>query len=117
MMAFGNQSMTFLHYMAFFLAGTLLANGVPHFIKGICGEKFVTPMALWQGEKQSSPWVNVIWGWLNLAIGAALLHYFTPVRIPSPIEPCITASLGALASAIYLAWRFGKESKKKRSRK
>jgi hypothetical protein len=117
MMAFGNQSITFLHYMAYFLAGALLANGVPHFVKGICGEKFETPIALWRGEKQSAPWINVAWGWVNFAIGAALLHYFTPVRIPAPIEPCITASLGALASAVYLAQKFGKPLKTKRSRK
>lgn len=116
-MAFGNQSITLLHYMAYFLAGTLLANGVPHFVKGICGEKFETPIALWRGEKQSAPWVNVVWGWFNFAIGVALLHYFTPVRIPAPIEPCITAGLGALASAIYLARKFGKPVKTKRARK
>lgn len=114
MMAFGNQSITFLHYIAYFLAGALLANGVPHFVKGICGEKFVTPIALWRGEKQSAAWVNVVWGWVNFAIGAVLLHYFTPARIPAPIEPCITASLGALASAAYLARKFGRAGRKRR---
>lgn len=121
MMAIGNQTMTFVNYLAFFLAGALLANGIPHFMKGICGEKFVTPIALLQGEKQSSALVNVIWGWINFAIGAWLLHHFSPVRIPPATEPCITAAFGALACAIYLAWRFGMVSKigklKKRGRR
>ncbi len=34
MMAFGNQTITFLDYILFFLAGALLANGVPHFVAG-----------------------------------------------------------------------------------
>lgn len=111
MMAIGNQTMTFANYLAFFLAGALLANGVPHFIKGICGEKFVTPLALMLGERQSSALVNVVWGWVNFAIGAWLLHHFSPVRIPPATEPCVTAAFGALASAVYLVWRFGMASK------
>lgn len=117
MMAIGNQTMTFANYLAFFLAGALLANGVPHFIKGICGEKFATPLALILGEKQSSALVNVIWGWVNFAIGAWLLHHFSPVRIPPATEPCVTATFGALACAVYLAWRFGKVSKSGKVRK
>jgi hypothetical protein len=117
MMAIGNQTLTFLDYIAFFLAGALLANGVPHFVKGICGEKFVTPLALLQGEKQSSALVNVIWGWINFAIGAWLLHHFSPVRMPPATEPCITAACGALVCAIYLAWRFGKATNVEKARK
>jgi membrane associated rhomboid family serine protease len=113
-MSFGNQTLTFFDYIAFFLAGALLANGVPHFVKGICGEKFATPLALMQGEKQSSALVNVIWGWINFAIGAWLLHHFSPVRIPPATEPCMTAAFGALACAVYLAWRFGKAGKRKK---
>ncbi len=62
MMAIGNQTMTFANYLAFFFAGALLANAVPHFVQGICGKKFPTPLALLQGVKESSALVNVIWG-------------------------------------------------------
>ncbi len=113
MMAIGNQTITFLDYIAYFLAGALLANGVPHFVQGISGNKFPTPLALWQGVKESSALVNVVWGWINFAIGAWLLHRFSPVRIPPATEPCITAAFGALACAVYLAWRFGVAEKKK----
>ena len=117
MMAFGDQTTTFLNYIAYLVAGALLANGVPHFVQGISGNKFVTPMARWLGGKQSAAWVDVVWGWLNFVVGAALLHYFSPVRIPAPIEPCVTASIGALTMAVYLAWRFSQPTIRKRSRK
>lgn len=117
MMAFGDQTITLFNYVVYFLAGALLANGVPHFVAGISGGKFPTPFARFYGRKESPALVNVIWGWLNFAAGAALLHYFTPVRIPAATEPCVTAGIGALAMAIYLAWRFGKPAVKKRSRK
>jgi len=115
MMAVGNQTITFLDHILYFIAGALMANGLPHFVQGICGNRFMTPFALWQGAKQSSALVNVAWGWINFAIGAWLLHYFSPVRIPAATEPCIMAGIGALAMAVYLAWRFG-ETPKKRSR-
>jgi hypothetical protein len=108
MMAFGSQTISFLDYVLYFIAGAFLANGVPHFVQGICGNGFQTPFAAPPGRGDSSALVNVLWGWLNFAAGAALLHYFSPVRIPAPTEPCITAAFGALAMALYLAWRFGK---------
>lgn len=117
MMAFGDQTITFFNYIAYLVAGALLTNGVPHFVQGISGGKFPTPFARFYGRKESPALVNVIWGWLNFAVGAALLHHFTPVRIPAPIEPCVTASIGALAMAVYLAWRFAQPVTKKRSRK
>jgi hypothetical protein len=115
MMAIGSQTITLLDYIAYFLAGALLANGVPHFVQGICGNKFPTPLALLQGEKESSALVNVVWGWVNFAIGAWLYHHFSPVRIPPATEPCIVAAFGTLASAVYLAWQFGKARKRARN--
>jgi hypothetical protein len=117
MMSIGNQTITFFDDILYFLAGALLANGVPHFVQGICGYKFQTPFATPLGKGQSSALVNVIWGWSNFAAGAALLHYFSPVRIPPVMEPCITAAFGALALSVYLAWRFGMASKVGKAKK
>jgi hypothetical protein len=50
-------------YVYSFLAGLFGANGVPHFVKGITGQKHQTPFA-----KPSSAVVNVAWGWLNFAL-------------------------------------------------
>jgi hypothetical protein len=56
-----------------FVAGMFLANGVPHFVQGISGHWFQSPFASPPGVGESSPVVNVLWGFLNLAIGFALL--------------------------------------------
>ncbi len=65
-------------YLAQFVSGLLLANGVPHFVQGISGEKFQSPFASPRGVGESSPLVNVVWGFANLAVGLALLRAFAP---------------------------------------
>lgn len=60
-------------YLACFFAGVLLANGVPHFVKGISGEKFHSPFASPPVVGRSSPVVNVIWGLVNFVASYALL--------------------------------------------
>ncbi|MDB5168350.1 MAG: hypothetical protein JWO55_608 [Candidatus Saccharibacteria bacterium] len=52
-----------MSYILFFLFGLFAANGVPHFVKGITGEKHMTPFG-----KPSSAQVNVIWGVLSFYI-------------------------------------------------
>ncbi|HEY5601026.1 MAG TPA: hypothetical protein VIK81_02960 [Patescibacteria group bacterium] len=51
-----------------FLSGSFLANGVPHFVKGVTGQAHMTPL-----KRVSSPMVNVVWGVVNFAIGVCLL--------------------------------------------
>ncbi|HEY1835843.1 MAG TPA: hypothetical protein VGG13_03410 [Candidatus Saccharimonadales bacterium] len=46
---------------------------MPHFIKGITGERHQTPFG-----RLSSAIVNVIWGWFNLAVAVVLLHFAHP---------------------------------------
>jgi hypothetical protein len=70
--------MAWYFYLAQFVSGLLLANGVPHFVQGISGEKFQSPFASPPGVGESSPTVNVLWGLANLAIGFALLRAFEP---------------------------------------
>jgi hypothetical protein len=61
-------------YLLFFIAGLVGANGVPHFIKGITGEKHRTPF-----KNPSSAATNVLWGAANLYLAAwffnLALHY------------------------------------------
>lgn len=52
----------------YFLAGFFAWNGVPHIVKGITGQKHMTPFA-----KVSSPVTNVIWGFVNVIITLWLL--------------------------------------------
>ena len=61
-------------YVAAFFGGLFLANFVPHFVKGICGDKFPTPFAKPPGKGLSSPVVNVVWGLANFVAAYFLLR-------------------------------------------
>jgi len=65
--------MTWLPLLAFLFGGAFLANAVPHLVSGMMGQAFQTPFATPPGEGLSSSTVNVLWGFLNLAIGYGLV--------------------------------------------
>ena len=90
-----------------FVAGLFLANGVPHFVQGISGHRFQTPFASPPGVGESSPVVNVLWGFLNLAVGFALLFAFAP-KGSDVIAEWAFVGLGALIMALFLAHHFGR---------
>lgn len=99
--------MSWYFYLAHFFAGAFLANGVPHFVQGICGNKFQTPFASPPGVGESSAIVNVLWGWFNFIIGGVLIRYFFP-PLPPPVGGSIATALGMLVMALWLANHFGK---------
>lgn len=66
--------MPWYDYLACFFAGAFLANAVPHFVQGICGNRFPTPFAHPPGKGLSSPTVNVVWALVNLVAGSLLLR-------------------------------------------
>jgi hypothetical protein len=59
-----------MSYILFFLFGLFAANGVPHFVKGIIGEKHMTPFG-----KPSSAQINLIWGIVNFYIAFWLMTW------------------------------------------
>jgi hypothetical protein len=99
--------MLWYDYLAHFVAGAFLANGVPHFVQGICGNKFQTPFARPRGVGESSAPVNVIWGWFNFVIGGVPLRLSFP-PLPPPPEITLATMLGALLMAIFLSLHFGR---------
>ncbi len=75
-------------YIACFFSGVFLANGVPHFIHGISGDRFPTPFSRPPGKGLSSPAINVLWGLANFVLGYLLLeagrvssHHFWPLLV------------------------------------
>jgi hypothetical protein len=56
-------------YVLEFVSGPLLTNGVPHFVRGVSGHRFQSPFAAPRGVGESSPLINVLWGFANLAVG------------------------------------------------
>lgn len=84
-------------YIYSFIAGLLGANGVPHFVKGMLGEKFRTPF-----NKSSSAVVNVVWGWVNFVIAGIFLYYgHVHAHL---LRAFALVSLGALIAALVLAY-------------
>jgi hypothetical protein len=98
--------MPWYDYVAYLFAGAFLANGVPHFVQGVCGNKFQTPFATPPGVGESSAIVNALWGWFNFVVGVGLLRYFLP--LPPPLGALAAIALGALVLALALAHHFGK---------
>ncbi|MGC1778627.1 MAG: hypothetical protein WBB34_11815 [Xanthobacteraceae bacterium] len=99
--------MPWYDYVAYFFVGVFLANGVPHFVQGVCGNKFQSPFASPPGVGESSAIVNVIWGWINLVIAGVLVFAAFP-QLPPPIGGGVAGALGALAISLVLAGHFGK---------
>jgi hypothetical protein len=94
-----------------FLAGLLICNAVPHLGAGLRGEAFPTPFARPRGVGLSAPVVNVVWGWINLFLGLAILPrlvLFSPV-MPLFNSLWVSFALGFLLAGIYLSHHFGRE--------
>ena len=85
-------------FLAYFGAGLFLANGVPHFVNGISGNRFQSPFASPPGVGESPPLVNVIWGASNFIIGYLLLHGVGDFK----------GGLSLDMLALGLAWHFGR---------
>jgi hypothetical protein len=100
-------------YLLQFVSGLLLANGLPHFVQGISGHWFQTPFATPRGVGESSPVVNVAWGFANLVVGFAILWSFEPKGADVVLQ-WIAFGIGVLAAALGLAYWFGKTRSKGR---
>jgi hypothetical protein len=96
--------MPWYFYVWAFVAGTLLANGVPHFVQGISGSLFPTPFATPRGVGDSSPRVNVVWGFFNLLAGAVLLYFFWPISWSG----WAVLAAGSFVLSVLMAGHFGK---------
>ena len=97
-------------YLAYFAAGALVANGVPHFVNGISGKRFQSPFAWPPGVGESPPLVNVLWGSANFAGGFALAFGVGYFRFDLN-STVLMLGLGALAASALLAVYFGRVRK------
>ena len=97
--------MPWYSYVAWFFAGAFLVNSVPHIVQGISGNKFQTPFATPRGARRVLRRRQCDLGFANLVIGSVLVHVTWSAPSP-PWQLCLTALIGALALALYLARRF-----------
>jgi hypothetical protein len=87
-------------YVAHFFAGVFLINGIPHLVSGVSGRRFQSPFASPPGVGESSPMVNVLWGFINLVIGYTLLRGVGPFAFGLSLDALIVG-----AGALLMAWR------------
>src|ERR1700721_613670 len=85
-------------YIYSLLAGLIGANGVPHFVKGITGQKHQTPFG-----KSSTAVVNVVWAWVNFAVAGLLLYNAHPHARHHVLRSFGMLVLGALITSVMLA--------------
>ncbi|HUN89285.1 MAG TPA: hypothetical protein VMU28_10865 [Terriglobales bacterium] len=101
--------MNWYEYLASFFAGMFLANVVPHFVRGVSGDRFPTPFAKPPGKGLSSPTVNVAWALANLVAGYLL---FRAGKVASEQYPVLLTFFAGIAGISLLASsRFAKRER------
>lgn len=101
-------------YVAHFLAGAFLVNGIPHLVNGVSGRRFQSPFASPPGVGESSALVNVLWGFANVVIGYGLLAGIGSFAFGLSLD-ALVVGLGALAMALELARHLGGLNSKPRN--
>ncbi len=99
--------MPWYDYLAAFFAGAFLANAVPHYVKGVCGDAFPTPFAKPPGIGLSSPVVNVWWALFNLVVGVLLFR--AGQIITGGWAPVLLFFAGVAALSIQMSMHFVKK--------
>ena len=99
--------MAWYAYLAYFIAGFFLANGVPHFVNGISGKRFPSPFASPPGRGESPPLVNALWGLSNFFIGYTLIFKVGDFHF-GMTRDVLMVGLGALVISVILSINFGR---------
>ena len=99
--------MALVHLLSCFFGGAFLANAVPHLVNGVSGRPFQTPFARPPGQGLSSSTVNVLWGFLNLAVCWLLLAEVGDFDVRN-LAHVGALGLGALLMSLFLARAFGR---------
>ncbi len=98
--------MNWLTFVSYFFGGAFLANAIPHLVSGLMGRAFQSPFAKPPGKGLSSSTVNVLWGFLNVAVGYVLVVRVGDFDLRSTRDVLICGA-GALLIGLQLARHFG----------
>ena len=98
--------MVWLHALAYFFAGAFLTNAIPHLVSGLTGRPFQTPFAKPSGRGLSSSTVNVLWGFVNLAVGYVLICRVGNFDLHATTD-VVAAGLGGVILGLLMARHFG----------
>ena len=94
-------------FLAYFFGGAFLANSIPHFVNGVSGRSFQSPFAKPLGKGLSSPMVNVLWGFFNLAIAYTLIFQVGTFSIHH-LRHVAAFGTGILVMSVNHALTFGR---------
>ena len=92
--------------VAFFI-GASLCNCLPHLASGLQGRSFPTPFAKPHGVGDSSPLVNVLWGFFNIIIFYLLVCRVGDFDLKNAADAA-AFGLGMLALGLPSARHFGR---------
>ena len=95
------------HYLSYFFGGAFLTNAIPHFVSGVMGRPFQSPFAKPHGEGFSSSTVNVLWGFLNLAVAYVLILRVGNFDLRAT-DQAVVFGLGILLIGLLTARMFGR---------
>jgi hypothetical protein len=96
-----------VNFIQAFLAGMFLTNTIPHLIKGILGENFITLF-----KRKSSPYLNIFYGFVNLVLFYLILGFNPQTRFLNlPKGTNFWAfNAGVYFMAAACAWLFKKKN-------
>lgn len=94
-------------YLAYIGSAFCLVNGIPHFVQGVCGHRFQSPFARPPGIGESSPLINVFWGWANFIISYLLFNLAGAFSIGVNLATGVFFS-ALIGSSAILAITFGR---------
>jgi hypothetical protein len=99
--------MPWLPLLSYFFGGAFLANAIPHVVSGTMGRPFQSPFAKPPGQGLSSSTVNVVWGFLNIVIGYALVCHVGDFELKD-IGDVAALGAGGFLIALFCARHFGR---------
>ena len=102
--------MDLLSGVAWFFAGGFLANTIPHLVNGVSGNRFPTPFAKPPGRGLSSPLVNVVWAFGNLAAFGVIV-WLNPGSFS--LMNAVLAFLGMFALSLVSSTQFAHKDEDK----
>ncbi len=96
-----------LHDLAYLFGGAFLCNAIPHFVAGVMGSPFQSPLAKPPGQGLSSSTVNVVWGFGNLVVAYGLLARVGQFD-PRALDQIGSFGVGVLLMGLLSARAFGR---------
>lgn len=90
--------MTWGYFLAHFVGGYALVNGIPHFVQGVSGNRFQSPFGKPPGVGESGPVSNVAWGVINFGVAGYLLLALRPLDLSDWRDWGLAVFAGLLAS-------------------